>query len=370
MSKSHQKAYLASAVDMNRCICKNFVAVSPVIHHCHSTGKILGIAHSNCNLRAQTKRILPVLLHNLSRYDAHHILKPLIFHPGEKLSVISRTDEVYISFSLRIKSSEYICKDGRHVPLYSEIRSLDSFQFMSQSFESLARTMQTLSLQLLRNKFSDMSDFDFEKIRGKSVFPYNDLDSFEKWSQPFPAYGDAWRNSLSGKIDISERDYEKAKEIHTPMRCNNFGDYHDFYFTLDAYLLADIFEAFRGVCLKESQRARFSIRSIVPPNPRRVFSSFSIEHWDGSLLKSSPMSVYISSRTLQSERWREEAIFRLKKTIVFFKLACGLKCCVSRNRLRTLEKLFIFDQSWRKIYFGSCISNCRLTLLEKIGWNI
>ena len=122
---------------------------------------------------------------------------------------------------------------------------------MSQSLESLANTMQTSSLQLLRNKFSDMSEFDFEKIRGKGFFPYNYLDSFEKFSQPFLAYGDAWRNRLFGKIDISERDYEKAKEIHTLMRCNNFGDYHDFYLTLDVYLLADIFEAFRGVCLKE-----------------------------------------------------------------------------------------------------------------------
>ena len=185
MSKSHQKAYLASAVNMNCCICNDFVAVSPVIHHCHSTGKVLGIAHSNCNLRAQTKRILPVLFHNLSKYDAHHILKSLIVRPSEKLSAISRTDEVYISFSLRIKFYEYICKDGRHVPLYSEIRFLDSFQFMSQTLEGLAKTMQTSSLPLLRDKFSDMSDFDFEKIRGKGFFPYNYLDSFEKFSQPF-----------------------------------------------------------------------------------------------------------------------------------------------------------------------------------------
>ena len=78
MSKSHQKAYLASAVDMNCCICNDFVAVSPLRHHCHSTGKVLGIAHSNCNLRAQTKRILPVPFHNLSRYNAYHILKSLI----------------------------------------------------------------------------------------------------------------------------------------------------------------------------------------------------------------------------------------------------------------------------------------------------
>ena len=67
MSKSHQKAYLASAVDMNCCICNDFVGVLPAIQHCHSTGKVWGSAHSNCNLRVQTKRILPVLFHNLSR---------------------------------------------------------------------------------------------------------------------------------------------------------------------------------------------------------------------------------------------------------------------------------------------------------------
>ena len=89
--------------------------------------------------------------------------------------------------------------------------------------------MQTSSPQLLRNKFSDTSNFDFKKIRGKVSFPYKYLDSFEKFSQPFPAYGDAWRNRLSGKIDVNEQEYEKAKEIHTLMRCNNFDGYHDFF---------------------------------------------------------------------------------------------------------------------------------------------
>ena len=170
---------------MKCCICTDFVAVSPVIHHCHSTGNVLGIAHSNCNLLALTKRILPLLFHNVSRYDTHHILKSLIVRPGEKLSAISRTDEVYISSRLRNKFSECICKNGRHVPLYSEIRFLDSFQFTSQSLESLAKTMQNSSLQLLRDMFSDMSGFDFEKIRGKCFFLYSYLDSFEKFSQPF-----------------------------------------------------------------------------------------------------------------------------------------------------------------------------------------
>ena len=146
LNKSHQNSYLASALDMKYCICNDFVAVAPLIHLCLSMGKILGKADSNCSLRAKTKCILPVLFHDLSRYDAHHILKFLSVRPVEKLSAISRTDEVYVSFSLRINCSGYICIVGKHVPLYSEISFLESFQFVSQSLESLAKTIQTSSL--------------------------------------------------------------------------------------------------------------------------------------------------------------------------------------------------------------------------------
>ena len=77
------------------------------------------------------------------------------------------------------------------------------------------------------------------------------MDSFEKFDAPFPDYGSSWTNSLTGNVDITEEQYEKAKEIYDLMECKNFGDYHDLYLTLDAYLLADIIEAFRGVGLKE-----------------------------------------------------------------------------------------------------------------------
>ena len=63
-----------------------------------------------------------------------------------------------------------------------------------------------------------------------------------------------------------------AKEIHTLMRCNNFGDNHDFYLTLNVYLLADIFEAFRGVCLKEYHL-----------NPIPLFSAPNLG-WEGMLI--------------------------------------------------------------------------------------
>ena len=99
--------------------------------------------------------------------------------------------------------------------------------------------------------FRTWAIFILKKFEPKVFFLHIYLDNFEKFPQLFPAYGDACRNRLFGKKDISEREYEKAMEFYTLMRCNNFGDYHDFYLTLDVYLLADISEAFRSVCLKE-----------------------------------------------------------------------------------------------------------------------
>ena len=189
---------------MKCCICNGFGAVSHAIHHCGSLTNFLGKAHSNCNLHAQTNRNLPVLFHNLSRYDAHHFLKSLIVRLGKKLSVISSTDEVYISCRLRNNFFENKCKNGRLVPQYCEIRFLDGFHFMSQGLEGLAKTIQTSSIQLLRTKVFDLSEFDFENTRDKYFFSCNNMNSLEKYSQSSPANGEAWRNSLSGETDISE----------------------------------------------------------------------------------------------------------------------------------------------------------------------
>ena len=116
LSTQQQKQMTETANGAKCCICGEVVQTCSVVHHCHSSRKIIGVAPSKCNLQARTKRFLPVFFHNLERYDTHHIVKQLILLIDEKLSAISRTDEVYISFSLRMKVSQYTCKDGRVVP--------------------------------------------------------------------------------------------------------------------------------------------------------------------------------------------------------------------------------------------------------------
>ena len=83
-------------------------------------------------------------------------------------------------------------------------------------------------------------------MQKKGVFPYSFLDSFEKLSEKsLPQFGDQWINSLSGQIDVSEEDVQRANKVWNMFGCKNFGDYLMLYLKTDVFLLADVFEKCR-----------------------------------------------------------------------------------------------------------------------------
>ena len=233
-----------------------------VIHHCHLTGKVFGVAHSSCNLKARSTSYLPIFFHNLSRYDAHHIIKNLTLLSSEKLSAISRTDETCISFSVSVPVGSYYTKNHKTATIASNRRFLDRFQFMSQSLDSLAKTLKTDEFSLLKTFFSSTDPtVDWKLLTRKGHFPYSYLDSFPKFEKPLPNYGDDCKNTLTGKIDISEADVAQAFKIYTLFGCCNLGDYHDVYLRTDVLILADVLEK----CLYESVQTRSS--SLLSPQP-------------------------------------------------------------------------------------------------------
>ena len=44
-----------------------------VVGHCHSSGRFLGHAHSDCNIQRRSVKFTPIVAHNLSNYDLHHL---------------------------------------------------------------------------------------------------------------------------------------------------------------------------------------------------------------------------------------------------------------------------------------------------------
>ena len=142
------------------------------------------MAHNACNLKVTVGSFLPVFVHNLSPYDAHHIVKYLKLKDNINLSAISRTEETFISFSVQVPIRSYINKCGVERIVRNETRFLDSFSFqLIVSDDSLAQTLQDDDLKLLRHQFQSYSNSDFRKIRSKGLFPYSYLKCFEKFDE-------------------------------------------------------------------------------------------------------------------------------------------------------------------------------------------
>ena len=53
--------------------------------------------------------------------------------------------------------------------------------------------------------------------------------------------------------NIEDIDYRHGNNVFNKFKLNNLGDYHDLYVQSDTLLLADVFENFRDMCLKECE---------------------------------------------------------------------------------------------------------------------
>ena len=97
-------------------ICfKEFHELNPKVRdHCHYTGKYRGPAYRICNLRYKIPSYIPIVFHNLSRYDAHLFIRELgkKFYEG-KIGVIAENKEKYISFNVDVVVHEYVDDRGK-----------------------------------------------------------------------------------------------------------------------------------------------------------------------------------------------------------------------------------------------------------------
>ena len=82
----------------------------------------------------------------------------------------------------------------------------------------------------------------------KGVFPYEYMDSWEKFNETaLPPKKDFYSNL--NLENISDEDYVHAQKVWDVFKTKNLGEYHDLYVQIDTLLLADIFENFTNMCL-------------------------------------------------------------------------------------------------------------------------
>ena len=187
--------------------------------------------------------ILPVIFHNLQGYDAHLFIKQLACLPGE-LNCIPSTEEKYISFSKKIKVDEYKSRrNGEIIPLYFEIRFIDSFKFLQTSLANLVANLQPDDFNNTKEIFSENVDL----LTRKGVYPYDYVSSMEKLSETQLPPKDSFYSKLNDE-DITD-DYQHAINVWNTFECKTIRDYHDLYLKSDVLLLSDVFENFRKTCL-------------------------------------------------------------------------------------------------------------------------
>ena len=216
--------------------------------HCHYSGIYRGVAHSLCNLQYKIPSYILVVFHNLSGYDAHLFIKGLAdsMSRGARMGVIAKNKEDYITFSISVEVYKYIDKDREERSKEIELRFIDSFKFMSSSLDSLIN-----NLACGNNKFFGFEDYNesqYKLLIRKGIYPYEYMDDWDKFRETILPPKEAFYSILTMAV-VNEEDHEHARRVWAEFGINNLGEYHDLYLKMDVILLANVFEAFRKVCL-------------------------------------------------------------------------------------------------------------------------
>ena len=212
--------------------------------HCHITGKYRGSAHQECNLKLRLnpdELKIPVIFHNLRGYDSHFIMQEIGAivkdhtyknKKGEdtqmSINAIPNNMEKYMAFML-----------GNHLTF------IDSFQFMSSSLEKLVSNLPREAFKYTSKQFKGKK---LNLMARKGVYPYDYMDSFDKFNEKLPPKEDFY--SILNDEHISDDEYKHAQNVWVEFKLKTMGEYHDLYLKTDILLLADVFENFRRTCLQ------------------------------------------------------------------------------------------------------------------------
>ena len=276
-------------------ICKKEFDISNKKHHkvrdhCHYAGKYRGAAHNICNLRYKVPKEIPVVFHNGSPYDYHFIIGELVKEFEGNFKCLGENTEKYITFSMPMKKKF----ENKNLEITYKIKFIDSYRFMSSLLSKLVdnlfegihnnKCLESSScldyvritkneklllkcfncnnyykkkfnkelIKKLKNTYSfcnnDLNKFIL--LLRKCVYPYEYMDNWERFNENLLSSKESFYSNLNME-NIEDIDYRHDNNVFNKFKLNNIGDYHNLYVQSDTLLLADVFENFRDMCLKE-----------------------------------------------------------------------------------------------------------------------
>ena len=230
----------------NCWICEKLLNLDDRVRdHCHFTGRYRGAACNRCNLKYRKPNNISVFFHNLAGYDSHLFIKKLNVTEGN-IDCIPNNEENYISFSKTIISGEYTNKRGEIKNKKFKIVFKDSMKFLKSSVEALVNNLPKDGFNNLEKYFITEQ---VKLLKQKGFYPYEYMDSIEKLKDTKPPPQQAFYSKLTGK-GINNYNYNHVLNVWKTFKMKSLKEYHEVYNISDVLLLADVFENFRDICLK------------------------------------------------------------------------------------------------------------------------
>ena len=213
--------------------------------HCHITGKFRGSAHQECNLKLRIKPEnlkIPVIFHNLRGYDSHFIMQQI----GEIANKYAYKDKKGKEQPLTINAIPNNMEKYMAFMLGNHLTFIDSFQFMGPSLDKLVSNLPKDDLIYTSKVFKGKR---LNLMSQTGVYPYDFMDSFEKFNQTELPTKDQFYSILNDQ-HITDDEYDHANTVWDTFMIKTMVEYHDLYLVSDVLLQTDVFENFRKTCMQ------------------------------------------------------------------------------------------------------------------------
>ena len=122
--------------------------------------------------------------------------------------------------------------------LNKNIAFIDSVLFLNRSLDKLVKNLSSENFKCLSGLFSGE---ELELAEKKGIYPYEYMDSFEKFKERKLPDIECFFSSLKD-CGISEEEYSRACKVWKIFEIRNLGMHHDLHLKTDVLLLCDVLE--------------------------------------------------------------------------------------------------------------------------------